>query len=1474
MMDRSTPSRSRSRSRSPLRWRHRDREERSWSREKQTSGYRGPWRPRETPHREVHEHTRAGTPAHLEKSGRIVSYPNILVKADIVPEFDPEKSELPATLWLNKIEQLGAIHGWNDDVKSYYMQSRLVGLAKMWHGALRDYEFSWAEWKAKITEAFPQNEDYAESLKEMLARKKQYHETMTQYFYSKSTLLTKCELVGEKAVACIIEGLPFHLRTSARAGNYRTSGELYSKFLCMNDDRKTFVSRSSTRYKINNVPKENEKAPENTQSIARKEKGVVNCFLCHEPGHIVRSCPKNGSVSKCGVCGKLGHKDEQCFKRQINHVTIQVNESYFKKISINGVELIAYLDTGAQVNLISSSSILKLGFDMQPFDVFISGFGGKPFRARGKITTKLMIDGLEVVTDFVVTDVSLNRADVFLGQPILNDEKYELSVCGTSVTLKPSVKETQEVIDINTINTVQRPEKINLLCTKETIVPPRTGLLVQVRSNTELDKETLLFVDTSCCSYGSIEYSISSFVQNYPIQTIIVNNYGSQPVKFAEGQVVARAMVTDEVLVENRPLLANHESSMVLGIDASKVNCGSNDRAVLDELLQILQEYSDCFAAKTSQLGLTDKIELNIDLTCDKPICYRPYRLSLSEKVVVREKIDDLLSNGIIRESTSNYSSPIVLVRKKNGEYRLCVDFRKLNNITVKDKYPLPIIEEQIEKLGNKHVFTSLDMTQSFYQIPVAKESIHKTGFVTPEGHFEFLRMPFGLANSPAVFQRLMDNIFDSLRFDTVIPYIDDVLLPTKTEREGLSLLRVVLGIIKDAGLTLNLDKCAFLQSKIDYLGYEISEAGIRPGSAKINAVAKFKEPENVHELRMFLGLTSYFRKFVQGYATISYELYKLLKKDVAWGWGPLQKEAFNRLIHILTTRPVLAIFQVGADVEVHTDASSKGLGGILLQRQDGELKPVAYFSRKTSKEESMYHSYELETLAVVESLRRFRIYIAGTHFKVVTDCSAVRYTFLKKDLLPRIARWWLSIQEYDMDVEHRPGKSHSHVDALSRCPVESPQTVDINAIDVFDWVICLQNQDEKLRIIRAKLEGGDSDPEINNNYRLVDDRLYRIIKQDETRLVVPKYGRWNILRKYHDLIGHPGLQRCEKIIKESFWFPGMTRFIRKYVNSCLDCLYKRGQYGRQEGRLHPIEKVAEPLHTLHIDHLGPFCKSQSGNSYLLLVVDGFTKFVWATPCRTTKTKEVIKALRDIFCLFGYPTRIISDSGTSFKSKNFKQFCLDNQIKHIVNAVACPRANGQVERYNRTLLDAVNTSVEDEREWDTKLQDITWGMNNLENASTGFSPYKLMFSASRSRYQGLGINRYDNEEDASRCRTEASAKIDKSAEKMRKYFDARRKLPTKYKVNDLVLWKGAADRNINVRRKLKEKYSGPYKVTRVAGNDRYIITSLKGVKGYKKFKALVSSDSLKPFHADNDDDISSNDSQVDSTEELIDLLEG
>jgi hypothetical protein len=360
----------------------------------------------------------------------------------------------------------------------------------------------------------------------------------------------------------------------------------------------------------------------------------------------------------------------------------------------------------------------------------------------------------------------------------------------------------------------------------------------------------------------------------------------------------------------------------------------------------------------------------------EKPVVYTPYRLSLAERKVVKQITTELLQNGIIRESRSPYASPILLVKKKDGTPRLCVDFRALNQITKKERYPLPLIEDHLDRLGGYSFFTTLDLSSGFYQVPMSDESIEKTAFVTPDGHFEFTRMPFGLANAPAVFQRLMNAVLGDLRYEVALVYVDDIIIPSKTVREGLEKLKVILERLREHDLTLKLSKCSFLQSSIEYLGREISSSGVRPGSNKTKAILDMPPPRSIKQVRQFLGLAGYFRKFVQNFASITQPLTKLLKSNCPWQWDDEQQNAVDQIKRALVTRPVLMIFDPTLPTEVHTDASKVGLGGVLLQVDtEHKKRAVAYYSRQNSALEQRYHSYELETLAVLESLRHFRVY-------------------------------------------------------------------------------------------------------------------------------------------------------------------------------------------------------------------------------------------------------------------------------------------------------------------------------------------------------------------------------------------------------------------------------------------------------------------------------------------------------------------
>ncbi|GFU38681.1 retrovirus-related Pol polyprotein from transposon 17.6 [Trichonephila clavipes] len=343
------------------------------------------------------------------------------------------------------------------------------------------------------------------------------------------------------------------------------------------------------------------------------------------------------------------------------------------------------------------------------------------------------------------------------------------------------------------------------------------------------------------------------------------------------------------------------------------------------------------------------------------------------------------------------------MVKKKDGSSRMCIDYRKLNQKLVKDKFPLPIIEDVLDTLQETKVYSTLDLRNGFFHVDVDKDCRKYTSFIVPDGQFEFNKVPFGLSTSPGVFQRYVSSIFrDLTRKGIVISYLDDLVIPAKNEQEG-----------------------------------HIVESGtIKPSPTKTLAVRKFPEP-TIKQVQSFLGLTGYFRKYIKDYSKIAKPLSDLTRKENLFVFGIQQKEAFEKLKKIMSEGPILHLYKYGRKTELHTDACKQGYGAILLQEaEDGKLHPVYYMSKKTNTAEEKYDSYELEVLAIINALKKFRVYLLGQPFKIVTDCSAFQKTMQKKELITRIARWALQLEEFDYEIEHRAGSRMKHVDALSRYPV------------------------------------------------------------------------------------------------------------------------------------------------------------------------------------------------------------------------------------------------------------------------------------------------------------------------------------------------------------------------------------------------------------------------------------------------------
>jgi transposase InsO family protein len=503
-----------------------------------------------------------------------------------------------------------------------------------------------------------------------------------------------------------------------------------------------------------------------------------------------------------------------------------------------------------------------------------------------------------------------------------------------------------------------------------------------------------------------------------------------------------------------------------------------------------------------------------------------------------------------------------------------------------------------------------------------------------------------------------------------------------------------------------------------------------------------------------------------------------------------------------------------------------------------------------------------LETLAVVESMRRFRIYLLGTSFTVVTDCNAVRSTLAKRDLIPRIARWWLLTQEFDFNVVYRPGKRMTHVDALSRnsiqgkgiCVEDEPYVLHLG-LNEDDWILAAQLRDETCERLHKILTQQPVDNEgkrIHEKYVLQQNRVYKATPSGR-RWVVPKAARAQVVFYHHDNLGHLGAEKTCEMIKSKYWFPRMGKYVRRYVSCCLACMYNKEPTGKRPGFLHPIPKFDVPLHTLHVDHLGPFVLSTRKNAYLIVAIDGFTKFAFLKAVRNTKVGPVLKFLDEIFNMFGVVRRIICDRGSCFTSKHFVRYCATLNIKVNHNATATPRANGQAERYNRTILDSLATSTDDERRWGIGIKEIQWGLNTSVNKTTGKTPYELLMGyrplQANDSFLSFEVCDSPYDESLSVTREQVGQRIRGKQVQQKARYDLHRRPTPVNNVGQQVLVRRVIPTNDGRSRKLLQKYSGPYLIKKVLDWDRFVISDLQGTtRSQRPYDGVVSLDKLKPYN--------------------------
>lgn len=745
--------------------------------------------------------------------------------------------------------------------------------------------------------------------------------------------------------------------------------------------------------------------------------------------------------------------------------------------------------------------------------------------------------------------------------------------------------------------------------------------------------------------------------------------------------------------------------------------------------------------------------------TFGPPIRQPPRRLPASLKGEVDKEIQGMLQTGVVRPSTSPWSSPVVLVKKRDGAWRFCIDFRKVNAATHRDAYPLPRIDETLDSLANAVLFTTLDLASGYWQVELDESSKEKTAFSTSAGHYEFNVMPFGLTNAPATFQRLMECVLAGLSPAQCLIYLDDIIVYGTSFEDHLEHLENVLTKLGEAGLKLKPTKCHFAQQQVQYLGYLISEDGVAVDPSKVEAVTSYPQPTDVKELRGFLGLANYYRRFVQGFASIAKPLYQLTSKNAkGFDWTPQCQQAFDQLKQLLVSPPILAYPRFEIPFVVHTDASDHAIGGVLSQIQDGKERVIAYFSRQLGKAQRNYSTIEREALAVVSAIQEFYPYLYGFHFDLYTDHNPLVSLKTVKDYGGRVSRWLLLLQQFQFTVKYKPGGSNGNADGLSRRPppvenktlptkteeesattegepeivalVQDPEPGSLHLLSQ------AQANDQVLQKVKIALQQDTALPQQFQGKR---DKLvqkegvlyYRQTDSSPLQAVIPYSLQRTVLEQIHDKGGHLGVHKTLAKLRERFYWPGYEAQVEKWVKECQLCQRRNNPPQKPQASLGTI--TAEyPFQKLSWDIMGPLPSSSKGNRYILVVTDLFTKWVEAFPLRSTESTVLATVLVDeIVCRYGVPVVIHSDQGANLTSSVIQHLCLLLGMERTRTTAYHPQGNGQVERFNRTLESMLAKVVQaNQRDWDIHLPKVLFAYRTAIHESTQFTPYHLTFGRS------------------------------------------------------------------------------------------------------------------------------------------------
>lgn len=879
---------------------------------------------------------------------------------------------------------------------------------------------------------------------------------------------------------------------------------------------------------------------------------------------------------------------------------------------------------------------------------------------------------------------------------------------------------------------------------------------------------------------------------------------------------------------------------------------------LLQEVLQKFNEVFDADQAKTT----TRTTSHHITLTNKTPAFQRPYKYSDKKKRVIADQVESMLADGIIEPSAAPWSSPIVLVSRKDREPRFCVDYRRLNMQTRDESTALPMIQEALKDIGSAKIFSTLDLKSGYWQIPLSEETKPLTTFTTPDGaSYRFKVMPFGLKNAPATFQRMMTQevLTGHLRKFCLV-YLDDIIIFSENWEDHVRHLHLVLERLQEHNLTCSIEKCHLGQTALKYLGHIITQDGNQPQPEQLTQIRQATNPRSRKELRSFLGLCNWLREYIPKFAEIAAPLTDLLSGKTRFKWSPTQQAAMEKIQEAFEKPLELKRPIPDTPFVLQTDASGIGIAAVLYQQTETERRVISYASARLSPAETRYHINEQECLAVVWAIKRYRPYLEDKPFTVVTDSRALTWLQQTKDHRAKLTRWALLLQEFSFKVRHCAGRDNELADSLSRNPTDQPVgpgtdswermlppehkqpetrtegTPVLNQIggqNLIEKVVEDQQKDTDTQKIIQKWQDLEKQTEIKDpgfkafhkHYRVNQGSLFRV-DGDKLKIYVPTTTREHILHVYHDdpLAGHPGRDETLRSISDKFHWPDIQKEVTEHVAACLICASSKRAPPRGAAPMRP-RPPKRPWDTISIDIMGPYPETRAGNRFIVVAQDIFTKWTEAKAIPKATTRGISQFLReDVFMRFGYPRALLTDNGKQFKGEVWEKLCKDWKVLAYTTPIYHPRAN-PVERRNQEIKKGLRIHLRggEQRNWDRHIPAILFNLRTRKNAATGCTPGHALLGAELQRPGEWG---YEDRTPEVRKPTaeERQKQIEENVLSYQKRYKDEDKQP-RFQAGEQVMIRSQKQSNKKqgFGKSLAAKYLGPYAIRELYGGSVYLV---------------------------------------------------